>query len=157
MSATPRRALLVIDVQNEYVTGRLRIAYPPLERSLANVGRAMDAARARGIPVVVVRNGTPAGSPIFERGSAGWELHPVVAGRPFDHLVDKRLPSAFTGTDLEEWLRARDIDCASSHVIEGAVRQSGDEVRVNPYELPATESGLLERAPGEPGGTDAGG
>jgi nicotinamidase-related amidase len=113
MHPTPRRALLVIDVQNEYVTGRLPIEYPDIERSLANVGRAMDGARASGIPVVVVQNATPPGTPIFARGSHGWELHPAVAGRPHDHCVEKSLPSAFTGTDLEEWIRARGIDCVT--------------------------------------------
>ncbi|MCP1372738.1 isochorismatase family protein [Dyella lutea] len=43
-------------------------------------------------------------------GSHSWQLHPAVAGRPHDHLVRKRLPSAFTGTDLGDWLRARGID-----------------------------------------------
>lgn len=43
---TPRRALIVIDVQNEYVTGALRIEYPPVEESLGNIGMAMDAAHA---------------------------------------------------------------------------------------------------------------
>ncbi|WP_414695206.1 isochorismatase family protein, partial [Paraburkholderia sp.] len=54
MSANPRRALVVIDVQNEYVSGDLLIEYPPIETSLANIGRAIDAARAAGVPVVVV-------------------------------------------------------------------------------------------------------
>ena len=29
MSSSPRRALLVIDVQNEYFTGQLPIEFPP--------------------------------------------------------------------------------------------------------------------------------
>ena len=31
MSTSPRRALIVIDVQNEYVDGRLLIRHPPVE------------------------------------------------------------------------------------------------------------------------------
>ncbi|WP_118180997.1 isochorismatase family protein [Paraburkholderia phosphatilytica] len=107
---TPRRALIVIDVQNEYVTGDLPIEYPDIQTSLANIGRAMDAARAARVPVVVVQNFAPAGSPIFARGSASAELHPVVADRPRDHYVEKALPSAFAGTDLAAWLAAREID-----------------------------------------------
>lgn len=110
MSSNPRRALVVIDVQNEYVTGDLPIEYPPVETSLANIGRAIDAARAAGVPVVVVQNFAPAGAPIFARGSAGAELHPVVASRERDHYVEKSLPSAFAGTDLAAWLAARGID-----------------------------------------------
>lgn len=41
-----RRALIVIDVQNEYVTGNLPIEYPPLDVSLANIGRAIEIGRA---------------------------------------------------------------------------------------------------------------
>ncbi|OZB60027.1 MAG: cysteine hydrolase [Lysobacterales bacterium 14-68-21] len=107
---TPHRALVVVDVQNEYVTGNLRIEYPPVDASLTRIGEAMDAAAAAGIPVVVVQQMAPADSPLFAEGSHGWQLHPTVAGRPHDHLVHKQLPSAFAGTDLGEWLRQRRID-----------------------------------------------
>ncbi len=110
MSASPRRALIVIDVQNEYVSGDLLIEYPPVESSLVNIGRAIDGAREAGVPVVVVQNFAPPGAPIFARGSVGAELHPVVASRGRDHYIEKSLPSAFAGTDLADWLAARDID-----------------------------------------------
>ncbi|MFZ2266815.1 MAG: cysteine hydrolase family protein [Azonexus sp.] len=110
MSASPRRALLVIDVQNEYVSGDLPIEYPPIESSLANIGRAMDAAEAAQVPVIVVQNSAPVGSPVFAKGSAGWELHAVVASRPRSHCIEKTLPSAFAGTDLGDWLAAQGID-----------------------------------------------
>jgi nicotinamidase-related amidase len=70
----------------------------------------MDAARAAGVPVVVVQNFAPASSPLFARGSSAAELHPVVGERARDHYVEKSLPSAFTGTDLADWLAARQID-----------------------------------------------
>jgi nicotinamidase-related amidase len=44
-----RRALIVIDVQHEYLDGALPISDPPLATSLANIGRAMDAATAQGV------------------------------------------------------------------------------------------------------------
>lgn len=110
MSQKPRRALIVIDVQNEYVTGNLLIECPTVQGSLRNIGRAMDAARDSGIPVVVVQNHAPAGSPLFARGSHGWELHETVALRPRDHYLEKTLPSAFAGTDLAAWIARNDID-----------------------------------------------
>ncbi|ACC69668.1 cysteine hydrolase family protein [Paraburkholderia phymatum] len=106
---TPRRALIVIDVQNEYVTGDLLIEYPDVQTSLSNIGRAIDTARAARIPVVVVQNFAPAGSPVFARGSEGAQLHAVVASRQHDHYVEKDLPSAFTNTDLAGWLAAHEI------------------------------------------------
>ncbi|WP_233864375.1 cysteine hydrolase family protein [Paraburkholderia adhaesiva] len=110
MSSNPRRALVVIDVQNEYVTGELPIEFPPVETSLENIGRAIDGARSAGVPVVVVQHFAPAGAPIFARGSVGAELHSVVASRERDHYVEKAMASAFAGTDLAQWLAARDID-----------------------------------------------
>lgn len=111
--STPRRALIVIDVQNEYFTGKLGISYPDPAITLPNVGRAMDAAGAAGIPVVVVQHITPPGTPIFAEGSHGAALHPSIAERPRDHLISKQLASAFTDTGLADWLRARDIDTVS--------------------------------------------
>lgn len=103
------RALIVIDVQNEYETGVLPIVHPPLATSLPNIGTAMDTARSAGIPVIVVRQQAPEGAATFAAGSPGAELHPVVDGRPHDHVVVKTFPGAFTGTDLGPWLRERDI------------------------------------------------
>lgn len=110
MTQTIQRALIVIDVQNEYVTGDLPIEYPDVRLSLRNIGRAIDAAHARRIPVVVVQNTAPPGAPIFVKDTHGWKLHEVVAARAHDHYVEKRLPSAFAGTDLEAWLREHHID-----------------------------------------------
>lgn len=106
----PRRALVVVDVQNDYDGGNLAIQHPPFTETVANVARAMDAAAAAGIKIVVVRQMAPETSLVFARGSHGGELHPEIAGRKRDHYVEKLLPSAFAGTDLEAWLRANAID-----------------------------------------------
>ncbi len=127
MSASPRRALLVIDVQNDYVTGNLPIEYPDVGHSLANISRAMDAAQAAGVPVIIVQNSLPAGSPIFAKGSPGWQLHPVVTARPRSHYIEKTLPSAFAGTDLAEWLERHDIDTL---VVAGYMTHNCDDSTV---------------------------
>lgn len=130
---SPRRALLVIDVQNEYFSGQLPIVHPPVAQSLPNIGRAMDAARDHGVPVLVVQHGTPAGAPVFAAGSPGWQLHPEIARRPRDHAFEKTLASAFAGTGLGDWLAAREIDtltivgymthnCDASTIYEAAHR-----------------------------------
>ena len=40
-------------------------------------------------------------------------MHPEIAARPRSHWIEKGLPGSFTGTDLEEWLRDREIDTVS--------------------------------------------
>lgn len=110
MSIQPRRALIVIDVQNEYVTGNLPIEFPDIHLSLSNIGKAMDAAKEAGIPIIVVQQFAPAESPIFAQGSEGWELHDDVRSRTWDYYFEKKLPSAFAGTNLAEWLIEHQID-----------------------------------------------
>lgn len=110
MANKSSRALLVIDVQNDYAGGKLPIEYPPVELSLANIGRAMDAAKAASIPVVAVQNVNPETAPFMAEGTPGADLHEVVASRGWDHYVRKNMPGAFTGTGLEAWLRERGID-----------------------------------------------
>jgi nicotinamidase-related amidase len=105
-----KRALIVIDVQNEYFDGALPISDPPPETSLANVGRAMDAASAADVPVVVVRHTSGEDGPIFREGSHAWELHPEVERRRRDHLVDKQQAGAFTDTPLAGILEQNDVD-----------------------------------------------
>jgi nicotinamidase-related amidase len=103
------RALLVIDVQNEYFTGALPITHP--HRHFENILDTMDAARAAHVPTVVIQHHfDDPGMGIFQQGSHQWQLHPEVAQRPCDLLVHKSLPGSFTHTNLESWLRERAID-----------------------------------------------
>ena len=95
------RALLVIDVPNEYFTGALAITHPAghLERIL----KVKDAATG-SIPRVVVQHHAE-GRPIFRKGSKEWELHAEVATRRRDLVIEKSLPGSFTNTPLERCLR----------------------------------------------------
>jgi nicotinamidase-related amidase len=104
-----KRALIVIDVQNEYFSGLLPITYP--QGHLTHILQVMDEAVAHDIPIVVVQHTFPQpDKPFFKRGTPEWELHSEVQARPHDLLIEKNLPGSFTGTVLEEWLRERAID-----------------------------------------------
>lgn len=110
--AQPSRALVVVDVQNEYFSGPLEIQYPDRNESLANINSAIDAAHAQGLPIAVVRHVAPAESPVFAEGSRGWELHPDIASRRRESWkeVGKSYASVFAGTDFELWLRENRIN-----------------------------------------------
>lgn len=114
-----KKALLVIDVQNEYFTGKLPVTYPA--GSLDNILRAINSAQLKDIPVIAVQHTAPqADSKTFRKGTAEWELHPRIARESFAHIIEKNLPGSFTGTDLEAWLRERGIDTV---VISGYMTQ----------------------------------
>jgi nicotinamidase-related amidase len=101
-------ALLVIDVQNEYFTGKLPVTYP--NRSFENILTAMDYARAAHMPVIVIQHTNPAPeAATFKKGTNGWELHDEIKRREATILIEKNLPGSFTGTMLDVWLRENKI------------------------------------------------
>lgn len=102
-----RRALLVIDLQNDYFPGGkfpLWNAEAVLERTL----QAMDRARAQGLPVVLVQHiadSRRGPAPFFVEGSEGVQLHPRLrAAAPEAPLVVKAFADAFHQTDLQQVL-----------------------------------------------------
>lgn len=101
------RALLVIDVQNEYFTGALPITHP--KDHFPQLLEVVDHARKQKIPAVFVQHQETA-LPIFQHGTEGWKLHPEMEARPHDLLLNKKLPGCFTNTALKEWFDARKID-----------------------------------------------
>ena len=123
-NSLPRRALLLIDVQNEYVTGKLPIEYPSLDVSIPNIAKAIEIAQQNDIPIVVVQQMAPHGSPIFEQGTPGWELLPFVAALTPALMVQKTLPSALDDTGLGDWLKQNLI---STVVVAGFMSQNCNE------------------------------
>ena len=110
-----KRALLVIDVQNEYFTGRLPVTHPA--GSFNNILGAMDAAMKYALPVAVIQNTSlAADSPVFRKGTPEWELHPEIDKRRRDILIEKNLPDSFMGTILEDWLKQKEIDTVAISV-----------------------------------------
>lgn len=106
------RALVVIDVQQEYFDGPVSIQYPPLDISLPRIVETIEAAVGQGLPIVVVQHSEPESAPVFARGSRGWQLHPDIEAKaqPDWKRIEKSMPSAFVGTGLQDWLTSNGID-----------------------------------------------
>jgi len=116
---TSKRALLVIDVQNEYFTGLLPVSYP--QNTLPNVFKTIEMAQESNIPVIVIQHTLKSpDAKAFIKGTDGWELLDEIKNIKYDHYIEKNFPSSFVGTDLEEWLRTNDIDTL---VISGYMTQ----------------------------------
>jgi nicotinamidase-related amidase len=98
-----KQALLVIDVQNEYFTGKLPVTWP--KGSFENIIKAMDRAHASRVPIAVIRHTSISPeAATFRNGTPGWELHDEITSRHYDIMVEKNLPGSFTGTGLQKWL-----------------------------------------------------
>ena len=109
---SPHRALVLIDVQNEYFDGPLQIQYPPRAETLSNITAVIDAATAADLQIVVVQHTGSDQAPVFDPGRPGFALHPEVQSRRAEswHSITKHHGSVFAGTGLLGWLRDRDID-----------------------------------------------
>jgi nicotinamidase-related amidase len=104
-----KRALLVIDVQNEYFTGKLPVSYP--ENSLSKIINIMEVACESKIPVILVQHSAPQkDSRTFVKGTNEWELHDEIKVRKYDYLIEKSLPGSFTNTSLESILRDNEVE-----------------------------------------------
>jgi nicotinamidase-related amidase len=95
--------LVLIDLQYEYLAGP--IALPDAKAAIANTARLLARARAAGTSIFhIAHKGRPGG--LFdrsaERGAIVAELTPQ-AGEP---VIEKGLPNAFAGTDLQARLAA---------------------------------------------------
>lgn len=103
-----KKALLVIDVQNEYFDGKLPVKYP--ENSFKNIIKAIDYANQKNIPVILVQHtNLDVYSPNFQKGSREWEIHEEVLAKDHDIIIEKNLPGSFTGTQLESFLIENDV------------------------------------------------
>lgn len=104
------RALIVIDVQNEYFDGPLAIHYPSREQSLTHIIEAVKAAQDR-LPTVIVQHENPKNAAAFAAGSQGQRLHPALKACSSSswHWVTKQYASIFAGTTLTDWLRTQDV------------------------------------------------
>lgn len=100
-------ALLVIDFQNEYFSGKLPI--PDGRRALENARRLVAFADDAGIPVFHIQHVTPAGTPIFAEDGEAVRFHDEIQPGPGHTALRKATISAFPGTNLDERLKAAGI------------------------------------------------
>jgi len=144
MENTKNTALLVMDMQAA-VVGMV----PDSSAVLSGVGKAIEKARANGIPVIYVvvgfRKGTPEIGPNNKSFSVAKErfnladpeafmaIAQQVAPQEGEVTVVKRRVSAFAGSDLEVILRAQGIQhmvltgIATSGVVLSTTREAADK------------------------------
>jgi nicotinamidase-related amidase len=138
------KALIVVDAQSEFSPTGLR-PVPNHADAIAAIRRHLAAARAARAPIAWVRHhNRPHESRAFVPGSWGAQLSRELDPNfdsDLERLFEKDVYGAFTGTELEAWLRARGAThvavvgffahmCLSTTVREALVR--GFEVVVDP-------------------------
>ncbi len=103
-----KTALLVIDFQKEYFSGRMPI--PDGEKALVNAKRLIARADQDGIRVYHVQHVTPAGSPVFAEDSEMSRFHDAIQPSASHAVISKSSVSVFPTTDLDQRLKEAGID-----------------------------------------------
>ncbi|WP_439639486.1 cysteine hydrolase family protein [Nevskia sp.] len=97
-------ALLVIDLQNEYLKGALKL--DQIERAVSETQKLLALARANGVPVFHFQHKTGPGAPIFDPTGPFFGLIDAVRPAPGETVIEKSYPNCFTATGLAEALKA---------------------------------------------------
>lgn len=99
-------ALVLIDCQNTYRTGIMKLA--GVEEALARAAELLARARSLHIPIVHIMHDAGTGSPYDIRAEIGRIADPVVPA-PGEPVVVKNYPNAFVATDLDARLKEAGI------------------------------------------------
>ena len=124
-----RTALVVIDMQNDFVHRGGGLLVPDAEATIPAIGRLLDLARASRMRVVYSQDTHRQGDPEWEiwpehcrEGSWGWEIVAELAPGIDDTVLRKARYDAFYGTQLDHILRLWGVDTL---VICGTVANIG--------------------------------
>ncbi len=109
MNASPTRALILVDIQNDYFTGGL---WPvdEMDKVAQSAADVLAQARQRGDLVIHIRHEAISGSAAFFRpGTPGADIHSSVAPIRDEAVILKHRPNSFHETDLHERLQSAGI------------------------------------------------
>lgn len=128
----PDRALLIVDLQNDYFEGG-KCPLAGVDEAACNASLLLGEFRQRGWPVVHVRHEFDIDdAPFFEPGTHGAKVHPALEEVEGEPVVMKHQVNSFSDTSLKSILDELNVDrlliCgAMSHMcIEAAARAASD-------------------------------
>lgn len=101
-----KKALIVIDVQNEYFPGG-KLELWDLDRTLKNTIAHIETARNVGTPVILIQHEYENEAPFFQKDSEGAKIHgKVLAAAGQDTpIIKKSFADSFHQTNLSEVLK----------------------------------------------------
>lgn len=132
-----RVALLVIDMQNDFIKPGACLEVPEARRQIPTVKKLIEAARRLGVPMVYTahyhtRDGTDMGlmkywpmignRTCLVEGTEGVQIYPEIAPKGDERIIWKNRYNAFYNTNLETVLRnLRGLGVVDTLIISGTV------------------------------------
>ena len=105
-----KKALIIIDIQNDYFEGGNIPLVNPVEASV-NAGKVLKHFRAKNLPIAHIQHvsANPEAMPIFVEGTKGIEIHENVKPLNGEKVFQKNYPNSFRETGLLDFLKENDI------------------------------------------------
>ncbi len=103
-SPLDKSVLLIVDAQEEYVSGGLPLT--GVAAALAEIAKVLALARANGVPVFHIVHHGRAGGALFDPERRFAAIVPQLTPREGEAVVVKTLPNAFAGTTLQAQIDA---------------------------------------------------
>jgi len=104
-----KKALLIIDVQNDYFEGGRSALHDPL-RALANVEKVLARFRENRLPIIHVQHiNIREGATFFLPNTEGVLIHKNIQPLDNEYLVIKHAPNSFFETNLADILKSEVI------------------------------------------------
>jgi nicotinamidase-related amidase len=132
MIAAVPRALVIVDIQDDYFPGGAHPLVNP-ETAAANAGRLLDAFRAAGDPVFHIQHvWDEPDAPFMRPGTPGIEINAAVAPASGEPVIKKAFPNAFRDTSLLDDLRQAGagelvvVGMMTSMCVDATVRAAAD-------------------------------
>ena|SRR3990167_3210966 len=100
-SALSESALILVDVQNTYLEGTLKL--DGVDQSIVQIKSLLDRARTQNIPVIHIQHNAGVGSPYDVTQRIG-QIADLVAPKEGEKVIVKSYPSSFEQTNLNETL-----------------------------------------------------
>lgn len=136
-----KKALLVIDLQNDYFPGGLFPLWNT-DAVLSNVREAIRLAQSTGVDVIHIQhiaNPSMGPAPFFNKGTEGAAIHrDILAAAPDAPVVIKEFADSFFQTNLDQLLGERGVTeilvcgmMTQNCVTHTAISRSADKYRVS--------------------------
>ncbi|KAL4993371.1 Isochorismatase family-domain-containing protein [Aspergillus recurvatus] len=149
-ATTPDSTLIIIDAQNEYAQGHLRVQ--DADKSRKVIADLLSRYRAAGKHknIVHVVHQTPLGAPVFTPNTPLAEEFAELKPDSGEKVITKNFPSSFAQTDLHEYLQSLDgagkkivLVGYMAHVCVSTTARAGAELG---YEVLVVRDGVGDRA-----------
>ena len=95
--------LIIIDAQNEYAEGKLKVSNAPETRKA--IAALLKRYRDVDGRVVHVKHSVPEGAPVFTPNTKLAEEYEELAPKEGEKVIEKLHPSSFADTNLHDYLR----------------------------------------------------